>query len=39
MFHAIYTVSDFEIVSPYTIRIKFNDDSERVIDFFTNIAW
>jgi len=33
MSHEIFSVSDFEIVSPYTLRIKFNDDSERVIDF------
>lgn len=33
MFHEIYIVSDFEIVAPYTLRIKFNDNSVRVINF------
>jgi hypothetical protein len=34
MFHEIYTVSDFEVVTPYTLRIKFNDDSVKVINFY-----
>jgi len=32
MFHELYTVSDFEVVAPYTLRIKFNDDSVKVIN-------
>jgi len=35
MFHEIYTVSDFEVVAPYTLRIKFNDDSVKVINFLS----
>ncbi|NUO79602.1 DUF2442 domain-containing protein [candidate division KSB1 bacterium] len=34
MFHEIYTVSDFEVVAPYTLRIRFNDDSVKRIDFW-----
>jgi len=33
MFHEIYTVVDFEIVAAYTLRIRFNDNSVRVINF------
>ncbi|MBI4721113.1 MAG: DUF2442 domain-containing protein [Chitinivibrionia bacterium] len=29
----LYRVSDFEIVADYTLRVKFNDGTERVIDF------
>lgn len=32
MSHEIYTISDFEVVAPYTLRIKFNDDSEKVVN-------
>ncbi len=31
--HGIYRVESFEIVSPYTLRIGFNDGSEQVINF------
>jgi len=34
MFHEIYTVSDFEVVAPYTLRIRFNDDSAKVVNFW-----
>lgn len=33
MFHEIYTISAFEIVAPYTLRIRFNDNSVRTINF------
>ncbi len=33
MFHEIYAVSDFEVIAPYTLRIRFNDDSVRTINF------
>ena len=33
MNHAIYRVSDFRILSPYTLRVTFDDGTERVIDF------
>ncbi len=31
--HEIYTIEDFQIISPYTLRITFNDKSVKVIDF------
>ena len=33
MSHPIYRVESFEIVSPYTLRIRFDDDTEQTIDF------
>lgn len=33
MFHEIYTVEDFEVVAPYTLRITFNDNSVQIINF------
>lgn len=33
MFHEIHTISSFEIVAPYTLRIHFDDDSVKVINF------
>jgi hypothetical protein len=33
MLHPIYRVESFQIIGPYTLRIRFNDDSERIIDF------
>lgn len=33
MSHAIYRVQSFEIVSPYTLRIRFDDSTEQTIDF------
>ncbi|MBI1881448.1 MAG: DUF2442 domain-containing protein [Chloroflexi bacterium] len=34
MFHEIYTIIDFEIVAPYMLRLKFDDDSVKVINFW-----
>jgi hypothetical protein len=31
--HPIYRVVNFEIVAPYTLRLRFDDASERTIDF------
>ncbi len=33
MNHPIYRVRSFEIVSAYTLRIRFDDETERTIDF------
>ncbi len=33
MEHPIYHITEFEIVAPYTLRVKFNDDTEQTIDF------
>jgi len=33
MEHPIYHITEFEITAPYTLRIKFNDDTEQTIDF------
>jgi hypothetical protein len=33
MSHPIYRVESFEIVSPYTLRVRFDDDTEQTIDF------
>ena len=32
-FHDLYTVTEFEIMDAYTLRVRFNDDTEQVIDF------
>src|SRR5712692_9691372 len=34
MVHEIYTVSSFEIIAPYTLRIQFDDGSVKAIDFW-----
>jgi hypothetical protein len=34
MTHEIYTVIDFEIIAPYTIRLRFDDESIQVINFW-----
>ena len=34
MIHEIYTIVSFEIVAPYTLRIKFDDAHAQVIDFW-----
>jgi hypothetical protein len=31
--HAIFRVSDFRVLAPYTLRVTFDDGTERVIDF------
>ena len=33
MSHHIYRVVFFEIQAPYTIRVRFDDETEQVIDF------
>ncbi|MGB9179793.1 MAG: DUF2442 domain-containing protein [Pyrinomonadaceae bacterium] len=33
MSHPIYRVLSFEIIRPYTLRVKFDDDTEQTIDF------
>jgi hypothetical protein len=33
MNHPIYRVRSFEIVTDYTLRVRFNDDTEQTIDF------
>ena len=33
MNHPIYRVRSFEIVSPYTLRLRFDDGAERTVDF------
>jgi hypothetical protein len=38
MNHPIYRVSTFEVVSPYTLRVVFDDNSEQVINFESVLA-
>ena len=33
MSHPIYRVVFFEVLAPYTLRVRFDDDTEQVIDF------
>ena len=33
MIHEIYTVTDYQIIAPYTLRLTFNDDTVQTIDF------
>jgi hypothetical protein len=33
MIHPIYRVTQFSTVGPYTLRIRFDDESEQTIDF------
>ncbi len=33
MQHAIYRVTAFEIVGPYKLRVRFDDQTEQTIDF------
>ena len=33
MSHSIYRVRSFQIVSPYALRVRFDDDTEQRIDF------
>jgi Protein of unknown function (DUF2442) len=33
MRHSIYRVRSFEITAPYTLRVRFDDDSEQTIEF------
>ena len=33
MVHPIYRVVSFDVVAPYTLRVRFDDESEQTIDF------
>ena len=33
MSHPIYRVSSFEIVGPYTLRVRFDDNTDQVVNF------
>jgi hypothetical protein len=33
MSHPVYRVRSFDIVAPYTIRVRFDDNTEQTIDF------
>ena len=33
MVHAIHSVRSFEIVGPYTLRVRFEDNRDQTIDF------
>src|SRR5712692_1415963 len=33
MKHGIYKVESFEIVSPHTLKLRFDDETEQTIDF------
>jgi hypothetical protein len=33
MTHGIYRIESFEIVSPYTLRVEFDDGTEQTINF------
>jgi hypothetical protein len=38
MSHPIYRVESFEVVAPYTLRVRFDDGTEQVIDFLPVLA-
>ena len=38
MRHPIYRVESFEIISPYTLRVRFDDSAEQTIDFHPILA-
>ena len=38
MEHPIYKVKAFQIEAPYTLRMRFDDDTEQVIDFRPMLA-
>ena len=38
MIHPIYRVQTFEIVSAYILRVRFDDDTEQVINFQPALA-
>ena len=38
MSHPIYRVLAFERLAPYTLRVKFDDGMERLIDFYPILA-
>jgi hypothetical protein len=31
--HSVYRVTEFQIVAPYTLRVRFDDQTEQVINF------
>ncbi len=33
MFHPIYRVQSFQIIASYTLRVRFNDQTEQTINF------
>jgi hypothetical protein len=33
MYHKLYKVTEFKIVADYTLRVKFDDGVEQIIDF------
>lgn len=33
MIHPIYRIESFQIIAPYTLCIKFNDNTEQIINF------
>jgi len=43
MEHGIYRVESFEIISSYTLKVRFDDNTEQVIDFepilFGELFW
>jgi hypothetical protein len=38
MSHPIYRIRSFDIVGPYTLRVRFDDNSEQTIDFQSVLA-
>jgi hypothetical protein len=38
MVHPIYSVLSFEIIAPYTLRVRFDDGVEQVINFEPTLA-
>lgn len=38
MHHAIYRIRSFTIVAPYTLRLEFNDGTEKTINFESDLA-
>ncbi|HEV2348359.1 MAG TPA: DUF2442 domain-containing protein [Terriglobia bacterium] len=38
MSHPIYRVVNFEIVAPYTLRVRFDDDAVQTINFEATLA-
>ena len=38
MSHPIYRVLGFEIVAPYALRVRFDDDTGQTIDFRPTLA-
>ncbi len=38
MTHPIYRVKSFEVLAPYTLRVRFDDDTEQTINFRSVLA-